>query len=108
LGSRPPGYIRPFASVVLTVLPLAAALSARRRRWCATALAGMCAFWALLLLATTVSPTTRSFLPWLSFAAGLGVLVGAIALLRRLPQAPLLSLIAIIVSFLLLQYVVTL
>ena len=66
----------------------------------------MCAFWAVLLLAT-VNPTTRSILPWLSFAAGLTCLVGAIALLRRLPFAPMVSLVAVIVAYLLLQYVVT-
>lgn len=106
LGSRPPGYLHPFATVVLTALPIAAALGATRWRWCATGLAGMCAFWAVLLLAT-VNPTTRSILPWLSFAAGLTCLVGAIALLRRLPFAPMVSLVAVIVAYLLLQYVVT-
>jgi general secretion pathway protein G len=106
LGSRPPGYLHPLTTIVLTALPIAAALGAERRRWCATGLAGMCAFWAVLLLAT-VSPTTRSTLPWLSFAAGLSCLAGAIALLRRLPHAPIFSLVAVIVAYVLLQYVMT-
>jgi hypothetical protein len=49
----------------------------------------------------------KSIVPWLSFAAGLACLVGAIALLRKLPYAPLVSLIAVVVAYLLLQYVVT-
>ena len=106
LGSRPPGYLHPLTTIVLTGLPIAAALSARKWRWCATGLAGMSAFWAIILLAT-VSPTTRSIVPWLSFAAGLACLVGAIALLRELAYSPLVSLVAIVVAYLLLQYVVT-
>jgi hypothetical protein len=106
LGSRPPDFLRPFATLVLAGLPIAAALAAGKRRWCATALAGMSAFWAVILLAT-LSPTMRSVVPWLSFTASLGCLVGAIALLRALPYAALLSLLSIVVAHLLLQYVVS-
>jgi general secretion pathway protein G len=106
LGSRPPAFLHPLTTIVLVSLPVAAALTAKRRRWCGTALAGMSAFWAVMLLAT-VSPTMKSIIPWLSFAAGLACLVGAIALLRELPYAPLVSLIAVVVAYLLLQYVVT-
>lgn len=106
LGSRPPGFLHPLTTIVLVGLPLAAALTANRRRWCAASLAGMSVFWAVLLLAT-VRPTVKSIVPWLSFGAGLACLVGAIALMRRLPYAPLVSLIAVVVAYLLLQYVVT-
>ena len=106
LGSTPPGFLRSLAAVVFTALPIAAALTANRRRWCAAALAGMSVFWSVLLLAT-VHPTARSILPWLSFAAGLACLIGAIALLRRLPHAPMVALVAVIVAYVLLQYVVT-
>jgi general secretion pathway protein G len=106
LGSTPPGWLRSFAAIVFTALPIAAALLAGERRWCATALAGMSAFWAVLLLAT-INPTPRSMLPWISFAAGLASLVGTIALLRNLPHAPMVTLVAVIVAYVLLQYVVT-
>ena len=106
LGSRPPGYLHPLTTVVLIGLPLAAALTASKRRWCATGLAGMSAFWAVLLLAT-VRPTTRSIVPWLSFTTGLACLVGTIALLRELPYSPLVGLLAIVIAYLLLNYVVT-
>lgn len=106
LGSTPPGFLRSFATVVLTALPIALALGARKRAWCAAALAGMSALWAVLLLAT-VNPTPRSALPWLSFAAGLACLVGTIAILRDLPHAPMVTLISVIVAYVLLQYVVT-
>jgi general secretion pathway protein G len=106
LGSRPPGFVRPLTTLLLAGLPLAAALAASRRRWCASALAGMGAFWAVILLAT-VSPTLRSIVPWLSLTASLACLVGAIALLRGLRYAALVSLLSIVVAHLLLQYVVT-
>jgi len=106
LGSRPPGYLRTLATLILAGLALAAALTAGRRRWCATALAGMSAFWGVILL-SNMNPTMRSMMPWFSFAASLACLVGAIALLRRLPYAPLVSLLSIVVAHLLLQYVVT-
>lgn len=106
LGSHPPGYLRPVATLVLAALPLAAALMAGKRRWCASALAGMSAFWAIILLAT-VNPTMRSVVPWLSFSASLACLVGAIALIRELPYAVLVSFLAIVVAHLLVQYVVT-
>jgi general secretion pathway protein G len=106
LGSHPPGYLRPLAALVLAALPLAAALTARRWRWSATALAGMSAFWAIILLAT-VNPTTRSMVPWLSFSASLACLVGAIALLQELPYAVVVSFLSIVVAHLLVQYVVT-
>jgi general secretion pathway protein G len=106
LGSRPPDFLRPFATLVLAGLPIAAAIAASKRRWCASALAGMSAFWGVILLAT-LSPTMRSVVPWLSFTASLACLVGAIALLRALPYAALVSLLSIVVAHLLLQYVVT-
>lgn len=106
LGSRPPSFLRTLTTLVLIGLPIAAALTATKRRWCASALAGMGAFWAVLLL-STVSVSTRSMVPWLSFATSLACLTGAIAVLRMLPYAPLVSLLSIIVAHLLLQYVVT-
>jgi len=105
LGSRPPGFVRPLGTLMLAGLPLAAALAAPRRRWCASALAGMGGFWAIIVLAT-VSPTPRSIVPWLSFTASLACLVGTVALLRELPYAALVSLLSIVVAHLLLQYVV--
>jgi hypothetical protein len=95
---------------MLMGLPLAASLAARTRRWCATALAGMSAFWAVILLITVgipFAPSMRaSLLPVLSFTAGVACLVGAIALLRKLPYGALLSLVSIVVAYLLLQYLV--
>lgn len=105
LGSRPPGFLRALSTLILAGLPLAAALAAGRRRWCATALAGMSAFWAVILL-STMNPTMKSMVPWFSFTASLACLVGAIALLRELPYATLVSLLSIVVAHLLLQYVV--
>jgi general secretion pathway protein G len=111
LGSRPPAFLHPFSTVVLMGLPLAAALAARRWRWCATALAGMSAFWALILLITVGMPTAMTMraalFPVLSLIAGVACLVGAIALLRKLVYAPLFTLISVVVAYLLLQYLVT-
>jgi general secretion pathway protein G len=107
LGSRPPGFLRQLASIVLIALPIAAALMANRRRWCRTALAGMSAFWAVILLATVGTALRTSIVPWISFGVGLACLVGAIALLRELAQAPLVSLLSITVAYLMVQYLVT-
>jgi len=111
LGARPPGFLHPSATLMLMGLPLAAALAAGTQRWCATALAGMSVFWAVILLITVgipFSPTMRaSLLPVLSFTAGVACLVGAIALLRNLAYGALLSLVSIVVAYLLLQYLVT-
>jgi general secretion pathway protein G len=104
-GSRPPGFLHPLTTVVIIGLAAGAAITASRRRWCASALAGMGAFWAVMLLAI-VSPTARSVVPWLAFAGGLACMVGAIALLKELRYAPLVTLIAIGMAYLLLQYVV--
>lgn len=110
LGSHPPGFLHPLATIVITGLPLAAALTATKRRWCASALAGMSAFWAVILLVTTSPPVSATLrtatLPVLSFATGLACLVGAIALLRDLAYAPRLSLVSIVVAYILLQYLV--
>ncbi len=111
IGSHPPGFLHPLATIVLSGLPLAAALAAGKRRWCASALAGMRAFWGVILLATVTSTLGTALrtavLPLLSFATGTGCLVGAIALLRNLPHAALVSLLAVVTAYVLLQYLVT-
>jgi general secretion pathway protein G len=110
IGSHPPGFLHPLLSVVLTGLPLAAALGAGKRRWCASALAGMSAFWGAVLLATVTSSLGTALrtvvLPLVSFATAVACLVGAIALLRRLPHAALLSLVSVVTAYVLLQYLV--
>jgi general secretion pathway protein G len=103
-ADRPPGFLHPLATVVIIGLAVGAALMAGRRRWCASALAGMGAFWAVMLIAI-VSPG-RSIIPWISFAGGLACLVGSIALLKELRYAPLVTLMSIGAAYLLLQYVV--
>ena len=107
LGSRPPGFLRQLASVVMVGLPILAALTGARRRWVRSALAGMSAFWGIILLATVGTALRTSIIPWLSFSVGVACLVGAIALLRNLIQAPLVSLVSIAIAYLLLQYLVT-
>jgi general secretion pathway protein G len=107
LGATPPSYLHQLSTFVMISLPLAAALLARRRRWCAGLLAGISAFWGAILLATVGMALRASMLPWLSFGAGVACLVGAIALLQRLAHATLTSLISITVAYLLLQYLVT-
>jgi hypothetical protein len=110
LGGKAPGYLRPLASIVIAGLALAAALSATKRRWCAYALAGMSAFWAVMLLVTASPPQGATLrlatLPVLSFITGLACLVGAFALLRELPNAPRLALVSIVSAYILLQYLV--
>lgn len=106
LGNRPPGFVRQLAILVLILLPIGAALLAARRRWCRSALAGMSAFWAIILLATVGIGGRVSIVPWLSFGVALASLVGAIALLRNLPHAPLVSLVSLVLAFLTLQYLV--
>jgi len=106
LGSRPPGFIHPLASLVLAGLPLAAALAARRYRWCATALAGIGAFWAVLLLATVSTSMRFSFLPPLSLSIGVACLAGSIALVQELPHARFITFFSVMFAFLLLQYLV--
>lgn len=111
MGSHPPSYLHPLVTIALTGLPLAAALSARKRRWCASALAGASAFWGIMLIATVTSALGTALrttvLPLVCFATGLACLVGAIALLRNLPHATLLSLVSVVTAYVLLQYLVT-
>lgn len=110
LGGHPPAFLRPLASLVIAGLPLAAALTAKKRRWCACALAGMGAFWAVPLLVTASPPQNATLrtatLPMLSFTTGLACLVAAIAVLRDLPNAPRFALVSIVGAYILLQYLV--
>lgn len=107
LGSRPPGFVRQLASMVMIALPILAALTAGRRHWVRSALAGMSAFWGVILLATVGTALRTSIVPWLSFTVGVACLVGTVAVLRNLPHAPLVSLVSISIAYLLLQYLVT-
>ena len=111
LASRPSDLLHALTTLMLTGMALAAAIGARRYRWCDTTLAGMSAFWGTMVLITVGTPlhTTlrNSVVPWLSFAVSLACLVGAIALLRRMPYARLLSLLSLLVAYVILQYLVT-
>jgi general secretion pathway protein G len=106
LGSRPPGFVRQLASVVIVALPILAALTGGKRLWVRSALAGMSAFWGVILLATVSTALRTSIVPWISFTAGVACFVGAVALLRNLVQARLVSLVSIAIAYLLLQYLV--
>lgn len=107
LGARPPGWVRSGVTVLLMGLPIAAAVTGARRRWCATALAGIAAFWGVLLLATVSDALRAAILPPLSFAAGIACLTASVALIRDLAHARLVALIAVAAAYLLLQYLVT-
>lgn len=110
LGSREPAILHPFATLVITGLAIASAVGAKKRRWCATVLAGMSAFWAVILLVTASPPLSMTLrtaaLPVLSFTTGLTCLIGAIALLRNLAHARLVSLVSIVTAYVLLQYLI--
>lgn len=106
LGPRPPGWLRSLVALVAMSLPLAAAAGMTQRRWCATALAGIAAFWGVMLLAT-VGGGMQTILPPLSFAAGLACLTASIALLRELPKARIVALIAVAAAFMLLFHLVS-
>ncbi|MDX2166794.1 MAG: type II secretion system protein GspG [Deltaproteobacteria bacterium] len=101
LGARPPGFLHAFASLLLMGAALAAALAGARHLWCASVLAGMSAFWGGLLLAMVGA--FQSLLGPLAFAAGIGALTGAVAVLRDLPYARLVAFLAVVSAYLLVQ-----
>lgn len=107
LGARPPGWLHSFATLVLMGLALAGAVAGARRRWCAAMFAGVCAFWGILLLATLSGTLWGSLLTPLSLIAGLACLTASVALLRELPYARMLGLLATIAAYALLQNLVS-
>ncbi len=110
LGTRAPGYLRSLTTLVIAGLPVALMFGARKRYWCACVLAGMSAFWAIVLLATTGTPQGNTLrtttLPMVSLVTGFACVFAAIALLRRLPTASRIGLASIVIAYILLQYLV--
>jgi general secretion pathway protein G len=110
MGAHAPGYLRSLTTLVIAGLPVALMFGARKWRWCACALAGMSAFWAVVLLATTGPPqgaTLRTTtLPMVSFVTGFACVSAAIGLLRKLPNASRIGLASIVTAYVLLQYLV--
>lgn len=107
LGPRPPGWLRSFATLLLMGLALAAAVGTDTYRWCAAALAGITAFWGLLLLATMSGTLWGSLVTPLAFGAGLACLTASVALLRDLPYARMLGLVSTVAAYSVLQYLVS-
>lgn len=105
LGPRPPGWLHSLATLVLMGVALAAALAGARRRWCATALAGIAAFWGVLLLATMSG--SGSMLTPLAVASGIACLTASIALMRELPYARMVGLLSVVPAYALLQYLLS-
>ena len=106
LGSRPPGYLHAFVSLLLTGMALAAALGGAHWLLSAGALAGMSAFWGTLLLAM-VGGSLQSLIGPLAFVVGVGCLLGAIAVLRDLPYARLVAFLAVTGAYLFVQFLIT-
>ncbi len=107
LGPRPPGFLHPFAAIVLCGIPLAALLGGRRRRWAAGLLAGVGAFWSVLLL-TTLSPTPQFSLVFLlALVAALSCMAGSIAILRQVREARTLTFTWIVAAYLLFEFMMT-
>jgi general secretion pathway protein G len=107
LGSRPPGWLHSLATIVLMGIALAAAIGAGSRRWCTAALAGIAAFWGLLLLATMSGSLTGALVTPLALAAGLACLTATVALLQDLPYARILAMVATVAAYSVLQHLVS-
>lgn len=101
LGPRPPRALRTSIMLVLVGLPLAAALAPPR--WCAGALAGMAVFWGGLLLAMVGGSLVAVLTP-ISALIGIASLVGALALAWELPYARLVALLAVVITYMLVHF----